>query len=66
MNKNEKLTTDGGHYIIDLHLGKIKEPLALSDELSKTVGVVEHGLFTNMVNVVIVGKEEVVETLVAR
>lgn len=56
MEGDEKKVTDCGHSIIDLHLEKIEDPQALAQELDETVGVVEHGLFLNMVNTVIIGK----------
>lgn len=59
------LITDGGHYIIDLHLETIEDPLALGTYLDSLVGVVEHGLFLNIVSTVIVGKESGVETIEA-
>lgn len=55
---NELLTTDGGHYIIDLHLDVIEDPHALATELDACVGVVEHGLFIDMISRVIVGTPE--------
>ena len=57
------LITDCGHHIIDLHLGKIEQPEHLARELDHTVGVVEHGLFLNMVDTVIIGHENGVEVL---
>ncbi len=54
MNDQDKLITDMQHYIIDLHIEKITEPEMLAEELDLTVGVVEHGLFNNMVKKVIV------------
>lgn len=59
------LETDGGHYIVDLHLEEIKEPRALAKELSETPGVVEHGLFIDVVNSIIIGSSEGTETLSA-
>ena len=50
----EKVVTDMQHYIIDLHIDKIEDPATLAHELDCTVGVVEHGLFNNMVKKVIV------------
>ena len=47
--------TDEANYIIDLHLEKIEDPLTLGQELDAIVGVVEHGLFINCVNLVLVG-----------
>lgn len=57
-DSNELLTTDGGHYIIDLHLEVIEDPHALAAELDTCVGVVEHGLFIDMISRVIVGKPD--------
>lgn len=54
----ETLKTDSGHYIIDLHLEVIEEPESLADYLDQLVGVVEHGLFLNMVSKVVVGSEK--------
>lgn len=47
--------TDEKNYVVDLHLEVIEHPEALAADLIDTVGVVEHGLFLNMVNTVIVG-----------
>ena len=62
-DSNELLTTDGGHYIIDLHLEVIEDPHALAAELDKCVGVVEHGLFIDKISRVIVGTPEGPKTL---
>ena len=56
-NNDELFITDSGHYIIDLHLNKINNASLLANELDHLTGVVEHGLFLNMVNLVIVGTE---------
>ena len=40
---------------MDLHLERIDHPQDLAEDLINTVGVVEHGLFLNMVDKVIVG-----------
>jgi len=37
--------TDGGHWIIDAHLGRIADAPRLATHLSAIPGVVEHGLF---------------------
>lgn len=55
----EVLVTDGGHYIIDLHLKEIDDPITLGAYLDQLVGVVEHGLFLQIVSTVIVGGETV-------
>jgi ribose 5-phosphate isomerase A len=42
------LLTDGGHYILDAHLGTITQPEALASALNAIPGVVEHGLFLGL------------------
>ena len=45
--------TDGGHWILDAASGRIVDPKALGERLSAIPGVVEHGLFIGMAQVVI-------------
>ena len=52
---DHRFVTDQGNFIIDLDLKVIKDAEALANELDHTVGVVEHGLFLNMISKVIVG-----------
>ena len=40
--------TDGGHWIIDAHLGRIEDAPRLASRLGAIPGVVEHGLFTGL------------------
>jgi ribose 5-phosphate isomerase A len=40
--------TDGGHWIIDAHLGRIADPPRLAGLLNPIPGVVEHGLFIGL------------------
>jgi len=47
--------TDGGHWIIDAALGRIDDPTALAHALSGVPGVMEHGLFVGIANIVIIG-----------
>jgi ribose 5-phosphate isomerase A len=42
------LLTDGGHYILDAHLGRIEVPEVLALALNQVPGVVEHGLFLGL------------------
>jgi ribose 5-phosphate isomerase A len=44
--------TDGGHWIIDAHLGHITDPPRLAGLLSTIPGVVEHGLFIGLAGIV--------------
>ncbi|KFN89606.1 ribose-5-phosphate isomerase RpiA [Tetragenococcus muriaticus] len=57
MENDQMKVTDSGHSIIDLNLTQIDHPEKLAKELDETVGVVEHGLFLNMVNTVIIGRQ---------
>lgn len=56
------LITEGGNLIIDADFGVITNPEKLSRALSSVVGSVEHGIFTNAVEVH-VGHEEGTEIL---
>lgn len=53
---NKPFITDAGNFIVDLHLGVINEPMELNRELKTITGVVETGLFLNLVDIVIVGQ----------
>ena len=53
--------TDNGNYIIDLHLKKPLDLKNLVNVFNNTVGVVEHGLFLKMCNLIIIGTEKGVE-----
>jgi ribose 5-phosphate isomerase A len=45
--------TDGGHWIIDAHLGRIGDAPRLAGRLGTIPGVVEHGLFTDMADLAV-------------
>ena len=45
--------TDGGHWIIDAHLGRINDAPRLAGELSLIPGVVEHGLFIGLASIAV-------------
>jgi ribose 5-phosphate isomerase A len=54
--------TDEGNHILDCHFGQISDPPALARTLSEIVGVVEHGLFIDLTDVVLLAKgSEVLE-----
>lgn len=61
--EGKNFTTDGGHFLIDLNLKKIDDPLKMEEELKTYAGVVEVGLFTNIADMVIVGRGDGVEIL---
>ena len=50
--------TDEGNYILDCRFGSIADPPALSASIDSIVGVVEHGLFIGIADIVIVGGED--------
>ena len=54
----QRFVTDQGNFIIDLDLKVIPDAEALAEELDRTVGVVDHGLFLGMVSKVIVRTPE--------
>ena len=62
----QRVLTDSKNEVIDLHLEKITHPHLLATWLSEQVGVVEHGLFLDLVNEVVVGSPEGVKILKAR
>jgi ribose 5-phosphate isomerase A len=45
--------TDGGHWILDASLERIPDPTALAERLVAIPGVVEHGMFIGLAQVVI-------------
>lgn len=66
MDGDQYYRTDMENYIIDLQLGQIADPLALAQELDQLVGVVEHGLFNQMVERVIVAGQDGIQELTAK
>lgn len=55
--------TDSGNFIIDLHINKIDNPIDLERKIKLLPGVVEVGLFNNIVNILIIGRENSVEII---
>jgi ribose 5-phosphate isomerase A len=45
--------TDGGHWIVDAHLGRIADAPCLAGLLSAIPGVVEHGLFIGLASIAV-------------
>lgn len=54
----ETFISDEGNYILDCHFGAIENPRDLAIKVSQIAGVVEHGLFIDMTNMIIVGEGE--------
>ncbi|MCH4172136.1 MAG: ribose-5-phosphate isomerase RpiA [Lactobacillus sp.] len=57
-DQGNDVITDSGNFIIDLHLGVVEHPHLLANWLSEQVGVLEHGLFLDTVDTVIVGTQD--------
>ena len=58
--------TDGGHWIVDVALGRIEDPAGLARALAGVPGVMEHGLFIGLAEMVIVGGPDGVRTIERR
>jgi ribose 5-phosphate isomerase A len=50
--------TDGGHWIIDAHLGRIADAPGLAERLSVLPGVVEHGLFIGLASMAVLASAD--------
>jgi ribose 5-phosphate isomerase A len=46
--------TDQGNMILDCSFGQVAKPAELADQLNRRAGIVEHGLFLGLANVVVV------------
>lgn len=63
----EGVITDNGNNIIDLHGLHISNPVMLENSINQIVGVVTNGLFAQRpADVLLLGKENCVETVVAK
>lgn len=60
---NAPYVTDGGHFILDAHLGTIEAPDALAAALATVPGVVEHGLFLGLATGAVLATEDGLVTL---
>ena len=63
MKEGSKHITDSGNYIIDLHLDKIEDSVALAHELKSMVGVIEHGLFINRCDIAMIASGSGIEVI---
>ena len=52
-----KLLTDQGNFVLDAHFGPIEDPTALAAVLSARAGIVEHGLFIDLTDDLIVAED---------
>ncbi|USG61274.1 ribose-5-phosphate isomerase RpiA [Sneathiella marina] len=62
-SKDDLFHTDEGNYIIDCDFGAISEPESLALTLSTMPGVVEHGLFIDYADTIIIGTNDGVEII---
>ncbi len=51
-------TTDQGHMILDCNFGPITDPVQLAGKLNEQAGIVEHGLFINLADDLIIAGEK--------
>lgn len=63
LNNSQLFRTDSDNYIIDLHLDRIDNHKELGTWIKEIPGVIEHGLFIELVDQVIVGKGLLAKTL---
>lgn len=59
----DPVVTDGGHLLLDALFGRISNPEALSADLHKVPGVVEHGLFLGLCARAYVAGPDGIETM---
>jgi len=52
------LITDGGHYILDCKCEIITSPMETARLLSQIPGVMEHGLFIDIADVIVIGEND--------
>ena len=61
--KDGPVITDNGNFIIDAKFDKIESPEHLEIDLNSIPGVVENGIFSNMVDKVIIGTKDGIKEL---
>jgi len=52
------VVTDEGHYLLDVGIDQVEDLRALAAQLKGTLGVVDHGLFLDEADVVLIGDPE--------
>ncbi len=66
MSGKDTFLTDGGHFIADIQTGMIQNPDELDQNLRKIPGIIENGLFLNLVNRVVAANNETAEIITYR
>lgn len=61
--KDGPVITDNGNFVIDAKFEKIESPMHLEIDLNSIPGVVENGIFTQMVDKVIIGTSDGIKEL---
>ncbi|WNY29102.1 Ribose-5-phosphate isomerase A [Methanimicrococcus stummii] len=61
--KDGPVITDNGNFVVDCTFGEIKDPKELAAKISQIPGVVEHGIFMNVDEVVIGNADGTVEII---
>lgn len=61
--KDGPVITDNGNFVIDVHFGRIDNPAHLERDLNNIPGVVENGIFSGIVDEVIIGTSDGVKNL---
>ena len=64
-DQGQRITTHNKNFVIDLHMGKIEHPHLLKQFLDGQVGILEHGLFLDLVDTVVVGTQDGAKVLPA-
>ena len=58
--------TDGGHWIVDAHLGRISNAPQLAVSLAAIPGVIEHGLFIGLASMAVLAGSQGIRVIVRR
>lgn len=59
MNGDKPYVTDNQNYIVDLYFEEpLKDPYAAAEAIGKLTGIVDHGLFLDMVDVVVIASKD--------
>ena len=61
--EGKTFVTDESNWIIDADFGHIKDPYTLADSLDQLIGLVCHGLFINLTDILIVGTGSMSRTI---
>ncbi len=61
--KDGPVITDNGNFVLDVDFGEMSNPKELNGQLSKIIGAIEHGIFTNVdeVHVGRIGRVEILK-----